>query len=47
MVEDPDLEFIGAMSQKYLSRYPHPFHQPGDDRVVLFVRSLHTTQMGA
>jgi hypothetical protein len=45
--EDPDLEFISAMSQKYLSRYPYPFHQPGDDRVVVFVRPRHTTQMGA
>lgn len=42
--EDPDLN--SAMSQKYPDRYPYPFHQPGDERVVVFIRSRHTTQMG-
>lgn len=44
--EDPDLDFISAMSRKYLDKYPYPFHQPGDERVVVFVRPRHTTQMG-
>jgi PPOX class probable F420-dependent enzyme len=44
--EDPDLEFISAMSQKYLGKYPYPFHQPGDERVVVSVQPRHTTQMG-
>lgn len=43
--EDPDLDFISAMSQKYLGRYPYPWHQPGDERVVVLVRPEHTTHM--
>lgn len=43
--EDPDLDFISAMSRKYLDTYPYPFHKPGDERVVLFVRPEHTTHM--
>ena len=45
MEEDPDLDFISAMSRKYLDKYPYPFHKPGDERVVLFVRPEHTTHM--
>ena len=43
--EDPALDFISAMSRKYLDTYPYPFHKPGDERVVLFVRPEHTTHM--
>jgi hypothetical protein len=25
----------------------YPMHQPGDERVVVYVRPQHTTQMGA
>ena len=42
--EDPDLDFINAMSEKYLGVYPYQNHRPGDDRVVVFVRPEHTTQ---
>lgn len=45
--EDPDNEFINAMTKKYLGQDEYPFHQPGDERVVIFVRPRHTTQMGA
>ena len=41
--EDPDLEFISAMSRKYIGVHPYPNHRPGDERVVVFVRPLHTT----
>jgi PPOX class probable F420-dependent enzyme len=41
--EDPDLEFINAMSRKYLGVYPYRNHRPGDERVVVFVRPQHTT----
>jgi PPOX class probable F420-dependent enzyme len=41
--EDPDLEFISAMSEKYLDVYPYRNHRPGDERVVVFVRPEHTT----
>lgn len=42
--EDPDLDFISAMSEKYLGVYPYPNHRPGDERVVVFVRPEHTSQ---
>ena len=42
--EDPDLDFINSMSEKYLGVYPYQNHRPGDERVVIFVRPEHTTQ---
>ena len=45
--EDPDLDFINAMAKKYLGQDEYPFHQPGDERVVVYVTPRHTTQMGA
>ncbi len=44
--EDPDLDFINSMAKKYLGLNKYPNHRPGDERVVLFVRPRHTTQMG-
>jgi PPOX class probable F420-dependent enzyme len=45
--EDPDLDFITFMAKKYLGLDKYPYHQPGDERVVVFGRPEHTTQMGA
>ena len=45
--EDPDNEFINAMAKKYMGVDVYPMHQPGDERVVVYVRPRHTTQMGA
>ena len=45
--EDPDLAFINSMAKKYLGQDEYPNHQPGDERVVVFVEPEHTTQMGA
>jgi PPOX class probable F420-dependent enzyme len=42
--EDPDLDFINSMSEKYRGVYPYRNHRPGDERVVVFVRPEHTTQ---
>jgi len=44
--EDPDLDFINAMAKKYMGKDKYPFHQPGDERVVVFVEPRHTTGMG-
>ena len=41
--EDPDLDFISVMSEKYLDVYPYPNHRPGNQRVVVFVRPEHTS----
>jgi PPOX class probable F420-dependent enzyme len=43
---DPDLDFINAMAKKYLGMDKYPNHQPGDERVVIFIAPRHTTRMG-
>ena len=43
---DPDNAFINRMAKKYMGEDVYPWHQPGDERVVLVVRPEHTTQMG-
>ncbi len=45
--EDPRNDFINAMANKYLGLEKYPYHQPGDERVTVYVRPEHTTQMGA
>lgn len=45
--EDPNLDFINSMAKKYLDMDEYPYHQPGDERVVVFIDPEHTTQMGA
>lgn len=45
--EDPDNDFINAMANKYLGMDEYPYHQPGDERIVVYVEPEHTTQMGA
>ena len=45
--EDPDNDFINAMAKKYLGLDEYPYHQPGDERIVLYLKPEHTTQMGA
>ena len=44
--EDPNIDFISSMAKKYLGLDRYPYHQPDDERVVVFVRPEHTTQMG-
>jgi PPOX class probable F420-dependent enzyme len=43
---DPDLVFINSMAKKYMDLDEYPFHQPGDERVVMVIEPTHTTQMG-
>jgi hypothetical protein len=45
--EDPENDFINAMAKKYMGADVYPMHQPGDERVVVYVRPQYTTQMGA
>jgi PPOX class probable F420-dependent enzyme len=44
--EDPDRAFINAMAKKYLNEDIYPWHQEGDERVVIVIRPEHTTTMG-
>lgn len=45
--DDSSNEFIDSMAKKYMDADAYPFHQPGDERVVIRVEPTHTTQMGA
>jgi PPOX class probable F420-dependent enzyme len=44
--DDSSNEFIDSMAKKYMGVDAYPFHQPGDERVVVVVEPTHTTQMG-
>lgn len=44
--EDPDRAFINAMAQKYLNQEEYPWHQEGDERVIIVIRPEHTSTMG-
>ncbi len=44
--QDPDLEFINSMAKKYLGVDEYSYHQPGDERVVVYVKPRHATYMG-
>lgn len=43
---DPERAFINSMAKKYMGVDEYPWHQPGDERVVVVVRPERTTQMG-
>jgi PPOX class probable F420-dependent enzyme len=43
--DDQDNAFINAMAKKYLDEDVYPWHQPGDERVVVYVRPLRSTKM--
>ena len=45
--EDPENAFINKMAKKYIGLDVYPNNQPGDERVVLYVKPEHTTQMGS
>ena len=45
--DDPSNEFIDSMAKKYMGVATYPFHQPGDQRVVMVVEPVHTTHMGS
>ena len=44
--DDGDNAFINSMAKKYMDIDEYPFHQPGDERVVIVVEPSHTTAMG-
>lgn len=44
--DDPDLVFINSMALKYLGLDRYPWHQPGDERIVIVVEPTHTSTMG-
>lgn len=44
--DDPSNAFINSMAKKYMGVDEYPFHQPGDERVVMLMEPVHTSQMG-
>ncbi len=44
--DDQDLSFINSMAKKYLGKDKYPWHQPGDERVVIHVQPERTTHQG-
>jgi PPOX class probable F420-dependent enzyme len=44
--EDLNLDFISSMAKKYLGLDRYPWHQPGDERVVMVVEPKHATYQG-
>ncbi|MDQ3044078.1 MAG: PPOX class F420-dependent oxidoreductase [Chloroflexota bacterium] len=46
MDPDPEYAFINQMAKKYMGLDVYPNIQPGEERVVLFVRPERTTSMG-
>jgi PPOX class probable F420-dependent enzyme len=45
--DDPGMEFIDSLSERYMGRRPYPNHQPGDERVVVYIRPHDTSSMAA
>ena len=44
--EDPNNQFIDSMAKKYMGQDKYPFHQPGDERVIVAVEPEHISRMG-
>ena len=44
--DDADRRFIDSIAKKYMGQDEYPYHQPGDERVVMVIEPQHTTQMG-
>lgn len=45
--DDPDRVFIDHLSERYLDQRPYPDHQPGDQRVIVFIRPTGASAMAA
>jgi PPOX class probable F420-dependent enzyme len=45
--DDPDRAFIDELSDRYMGKRPYPYHQPGDERVVVYIRPTGSSAMAA
>ena len=45
--DDRDLSFVDHLSERYLQQRPYPGHQPGDERVVVYIRPTAASAMAA
>jgi PPOX class probable F420-dependent enzyme len=44
--DDPDKAFIDRLAKKYLGLDTYPNHQPGEERVIVYVEPERTSHMG-
>jgi PPOX class probable F420-dependent enzyme len=44
--DDTDLAAVNSLAKKYLGQDTYPWHQPGDERVVVKVKPSRVTTMG-
>lgn len=44
--DDAGNAFINSMAKKYMGVDEYPYHQPGDERVVMIIEPTRTTSMG-
>ncbi len=44
--EDQNNAFINAMAKKYINQNVYPWHNAGDERVVVIIEPEHVTKMG-
>jgi len=45
--DDPDRGFIDHLSERYMGKRPYPYHQPGDERVIAYIRPEDASSMAA
>lgn len=45
--DDPERAFVDHLSEQYLKQRPYPYHQPGDERVVVYIRPTASSAMAA
>jgi PPOX class probable F420-dependent enzyme len=45
--DDTRCAFIDELSERYMGKRPYPNHQPGDERVVVFIRPVDASSMAA
>lgn len=43
---DPEAAFIDRLAKRYLDQDEYPWHQPGDERVVVLIRPTSASSMG-
>lgn len=44
---DRDNAFIDHLSERYMGQRPYPYHEPGDERVVVYIRPTDSSAMAA
>ena len=44
--EDPDFEFVDGLANRYMGVDTYPLTQPGDERVIVHIKPVHTTSQG-